>query len=346
LKRLNRLLLIVLFGLLLFSCENEIDVTADWKEIPVIYGLIDPAAEYNYIRVNRAYLNESGDALSYAGISDSIQFDELSVKVVEYEFGVEKNTIIFERVSGDSLGLAKDSGIFSYSPNILFRSNYQFKRSDFQSDLRYDLYVVNETNGKTYKSSTPSPGALESLSPVKSNRRSVNISDKDNSNMSISYREGIYVKSYDLVIRFRYEEYDKSNPTVRTVDSLDWKVFKGKETKNLLRGYSENYVIVPGVVFYQFLAANIKVDTNLQRKPLDMSFMYYGGTEDIHTYIEVNEPSIGIVQKKPEFSNISDGLGVFAGRYISIYDDVELRPEMKENLRTSERTAALNFVTE
>jgi len=318
-------------------------VTADWKEVPVIYGLIDPGAHYNFIRINRAYLNESGDALSFAKVADSINFEALSVVVTEFEDGIEKNSIRFERVQGDTIGLQKDTGIFAHTPNYLYRSDYKFKNSDFRTTVQYNLLVINDESGKVYRSTTFSPGFVESKSPIRTNRKSINISDRENNAMAITYIEGPFVKSYDLVVRFRYEEYDSATPSIVRRDSVDWIVFKNRETKRIT-GYHEQSVITFGELFYQLLASSIEVDPNKRRRPVDMAFIFYGGTEDLFTYINVNKPSIGIVQKKPEFTNIENGLGLFAGRYVNWYDDIEIRSEMKANLAESKITENLNFV--
>ena len=340
---MNRIIVICLISLFAWSCDNEIDVSADWKEVPVIYGLIDPAASFNYIRINRAYLNEEGDALTFAKESDSLNFEALTVVVTEFEDGIEKNTIQFERILGDTIGLTKDEGIFADQPNILYRSDYKFKNSDFRTTVEYRLLVVNDESGKVYRSTTFSPGFVEAKSPIRTSRRTINISDRENSAIAITYVEGPFVKSYDLVVRFRYEEFDSATPSITRTDSVDWVVFKNKETKRLT-GYYEQSVITFGEIFYQLLAASIDEDPDKRRRPLDMAFIYYGGTEDLFTYINVNKPSIGIVQKKPEFTNIENGLGIFAGRYVSWYDNVEMRNEMKLNLKDSPITEPLNFV--
>ncbi len=340
----RNILLLIVLSLFAASCDNEIDVTAEWKEIPVVYGLIDPAAQYNYIRVNRVYLNEEGDARSFAKVADSINFDQLSVSLTEYIDGVERNTIQFEKVLGDTIGLPKDDGLFATTPNILYRSDYDFLASDFRQTVRYELLILNEESGKIYRSETLSPGFAEAKTPIRRTRKSINISDGENSNIAITYIEGIYVRSYDLVVRFRYEEFPKSDTFDKHIDSVDWVVFTDKETKRLT-GYVEKSVIVDGAVFYQIVGASIEEDTTVLRRPLDMAFIYYGATEDLYTYINVNKPSIGIVQKKPEFTNIENGLGVFAGRYVNWYDDIYIRPEMRFTLAGSQYTKHLNFVT-
>ena len=44
----NIVLLLVIFTF--FSgCENEVDIAADWKEIAVVYGALNPNQPKNYI---------------------------------------------------------------------------------------------------------------------------------------------------------------------------------------------------------------------------------------------------------------------------------------------------------
>ena len=94
-KRLGKLGIIAMLVMLFNRCDNSLNVTADWKEIPVIYGLLNPSASENYIRINRAYLNQEGDAISYGSVADSIYFEDLTVSLVETRNGVEGNTINF-----------------------------------------------------------------------------------------------------------------------------------------------------------------------------------------------------------------------------------------------------------
>ena len=47
----------------------------------------------------------------------------------------------------------------------------------------------------------------------------------------------------------------------------------------------------------------------------DVEFILSVAGEDLNTYMEVNEPSSSIVQDKPEYTNIENGIGVFSSRY-------------------------------
>lgn len=342
-KRLAKLGIIGLFVFLFNGCDNSLNVTADWTEIPVIYGLLNPSASENYIRINRAYLNQEGDAISYGAVADSIYFEDLTVSLVESRNGVEGNTISFAKVDGDTIGLSKEPGVFAQTPNILYRTNYDIKSTDFANLYAYELVVVNNKSNKVYRSKANMVGDSEILSPLRESDPRFNIDDDTTRYIYIIYREAPQAKMYDCVIRFRYQEYDKSNPSQIRIDSVDWNVFKRKETIRL-RGYEEQQTNVRSYLFYDFLSSSMEANPDVERKPIDMGFYLYAAGEDMYTYVEVNQPSIGIVQKKPEFTNISDGLGIFSSLNIKSLPHIKIDDPMLTRLTASERVADLNFV--
>ncbi|MCB9262015.1 MAG: hypothetical protein H6607_06545 [Flavobacteriales bacterium] len=334
------LLLAAFFG----GCNNTLDVTADWKEIPVVYGLLNPSATYNYIRINKVYLNEQGNALSYAGVSDSLQFEDLTVKMVEFKDGAETNVITLEKVIGDTIGLPKDSGLFANSPNVLYRTNFPIKASSFAALYNYKLVITNNKSGKTYESKANTVGLTEVFSPVSDRTTKLSIEDDTSRFLFINYREASQAKMYDCELRFRYKEYPAGEPNKAVVDSVSWTIFKGKETIRL-RGYEQQIYPQKSYVFYDFLATVLPEKPGYERQAIDVGMYFYASGEDIYTYVQVNKPSIGIVQKKPEFTNISNGLGVFSSVHIKAYDHIELTGATHSSLANSPRTEKLNFVT-
>ncbi|MFT5513799.1 MAG: hypothetical protein ACI8SE_002209 [Bacteroidia bacterium] len=342
-KRLAKLGIIGFIVILFNGCDNSLNVTADWKEIPIVYGLLNPSASVNYIRINRAYLNQEGDAISYGAVADSINFEDLTVSLVEIRNGIEGNTINFTKVDGDTIGLPKDPGVFAQSPNILYRTNYDIKATDFANLYNYELVIVNNNSNKVYRSKANMVGDSEILSPLRENDPRFNIDDDTNRYIYIIYREAPQAKMYDCVIRFRYKEYEKTNPSQVRIDSVDWQVFSRKETIRL-RGYEEQQTNVRSYLFYDFLSSAMEADPNIERVPIDMGFFLYAAGEDMYTYIEVNQPSIGIVQKKPEFTNITDGLGIFSSLNIKSLPHIKIDDPMLSRLTNSQRVEDLNFV--
>lgn len=63
----------------IFSCKNEVKVNANWKEIIVVYGLLDPIDTVQFIRVEKAFLDEKTGALEIAKIADSLYLDSAEV---------------------------------------------------------------------------------------------------------------------------------------------------------------------------------------------------------------------------------------------------------------------------
>jgi len=75
---------ILLFGIAigsLFSCKDDIDLTAPYEEITVVYGFIDPNSTENHIKVNKAFLGD-GNAYTYAAIRDSLEYDTSRLEVI------------------------------------------------------------------------------------------------------------------------------------------------------------------------------------------------------------------------------------------------------------------------
>ena len=70
---------IILVLLAFSSCENTVDINADWKETIVVYGLLDPNDSVQYIKVNKAFLNQNTSAYTVAQISDSLYLDSTEV---------------------------------------------------------------------------------------------------------------------------------------------------------------------------------------------------------------------------------------------------------------------------
>ena len=92
------------------SCENEVDITAEWKEVIAVYGLLDPLQESQYIKVNKAFLNEDGSAFKIAQIPDSLFLDSANVTLTRLNTGQRISLFRVDEVT-------KDSGVFSSAVN-------------------------------------------------------------------------------------------------------------------------------------------------------------------------------------------------------------------------------------
>ena len=81
---------------------------------------------------------------------------------------------------------------------------------------------------------------------------------------------------------------------------------------------------VEGVKFFNFLSQNLTADNSITRQFVDLDLIMTVGTEDLNTYIRVNEPLTGIAQQRPQFTNINNGIGIFSSRYTYNFDSIGL----------------------
>lgn len=330
LKRINTILTSVLLAAvtLIISCKsNELDVNADWKETMVVYGLLDINADTQFIRVQKAYLNPDQDALEVAKISDSIYYDSLEVLLID------KNTqakFELEKITSKP----KDSGIFAYQTNVLY-----YTTQPIEFGKTYGLQITNKKTGNVVTSETKIVNNSKDFSPIRSNNGLFNLGPT--SIITYKFQSGVNGRVYDFIIRFHYDEIslDDSDTAKKY---FDWIIFKNRRLTNSSQSV-DIATALSGEAFYQYIADVIPQDSFVYRKMTHCDLSYYGGADDLDVYLSVNRPSLGIVQKKPEYTNINNGLGLFSSRNTWVIDSVQINPLTKEYLAKNLVVKHLNF---
>jgi len=106
-------------SLMLFSaCDNDFDLVADKREIPVVYAIIDAVDTAQYFRVERAFIDESVSALDIAQNPDSLYYKDAVVTLTRLSTG---EAWTMQEVDGNLEGYPRQDGIFATSPNILYK---------------------------------------------------------------------------------------------------------------------------------------------------------------------------------------------------------------------------------
>lgn len=324
-RKLRYAFLFVLASIIGTGCDNELDTNADWKEIMVIYGLLNTSDTTHYIRVTRAFLNDQQSALEIAKIADSLYFDSVKVEVTESGTG---RVITFHK----DFAQPKEEGIFATIPNIVYSST-----ESIYADRNYTVKVTNVHSGNTATGTTnmvsnPTPG-LPSTS-------STQLYIDTGRNVTFAFTAGLNGAIYDCYFRFYWDEFDQNTNAYLRTKSLDWRILQGSETS--VTGKFD--LRFPGVDFFNFLAENIPVDINVYRKAVKFDVYYWGANDDYLTYSNVNEPSVGIVQKKPDYTNISNGnYGLFASRNRYILPNLAVDSRTLQQLNNLPVVEKLNF---
>ena len=71
------------------ACSTDVELYADYKDIPIIYGLLDASQDTNFFRINRAFSGNNEhpiNANEVALIADSCNYPgKLRAYIVEYK---------------------------------------------------------------------------------------------------------------------------------------------------------------------------------------------------------------------------------------------------------------------
>ena len=289
-----------IFILFFSSCETEFDVHAEWEEVLVVYGLIDPVEDAQYIRINKAYLGD-GDAIEMAS-TDSINIDPSDFRVVIKK---EKLNSFNEWEILDSLPLIdtimnKEEGLFYSAQNIIYyvEDNSFFDVSNYD-DRRFSIYVTNNRTDVSVDSYTKLVQPIQFDLNQSYQLGLYNANEFQLGDIKWIKPKNAYVYELELVLKYT-ESYNGSLDTI----SIGWKSSV----------VDKNKITVDGEKYFNFLENEIQKNSLVQRNYIGFEAIITAGSEDLYTYISINTPSSSIVQERPTFTNINNGIGIFSSR--------------------------------
>lgn len=145
LRRLNIKSGLLLSGIaIILSCNNEVDINADFVEKTFVWAILDYSEMDHYIRIEKSFLPENESAYNLALDPNNLYYneDELEVYIEQWSNSTLITTYELQRVNGDSLGIQKDEGIYASSPNILY-----YFSAVLDSSAQYHLLIINHNSG-------------------------------------------------------------------------------------------------------------------------------------------------------------------------------------------------------
>jgi len=373
----------IFFIFLIFSsCENDLDINANWKDIPVIYSVLDSGAYHDkdedgnlifqdehYVRIQKSFLGDIA-ASEMAQQTDSIYYnaDDISVWIEKLENDVVLESIPLELV----MDLPKEDGYFSNEEHQVYKFNTILtdQNSDRTPSFDFRINFLNTLTGKEVTSITDIVQPIRVRKFPTSNSTSTGVLKFGESNNPLQIIE-IYdsknAKMYNFLFRFNYVEV---NTELNTRDTLfiDWSFspktatetqFNGESTINLEFSINVND-------FYKYLASSIEVKPySIYRYPLGV---YYQGNDgnvgytgiafpcadfyfealnlDLYNYI-ISGSDPGLVENRPLFNNISitnEAVGHFSSK--SSYNALNIKIDNNSNdsLSFGRFTKDLNFL--
>ena len=304
------------------ACTTDVDLYAEYKDIPIIYGLLNATVDTNFIRINRAFSGSNDthiNANEVALIADSCNYPgKLKAYIVEYKTGYGNQYL----PTGDTLMLDtmtirdKEEGIF-YAPyqKVYYTTDKEkFANNSENSKYKYKLYVFKGNDTITGETGVVGGGSFKII-----NSSLHFSSDANDKSSKIKFTAADNAVFYDMKFIFTYHESINGGPMVekqvsyscgtKNVDELS------SEGGSLFFSYSNK-------VLFTLLEAAIGADTIYDTNHPNVVRYFDGhpiqiklsaGADELYNYIQVNSEST-FLQSVPDYTNIKGGYGVFSSR--------------------------------
>ncbi len=304
--------LIVVLGIT--ACETEIQPIADYKDITVVYGLLNPNETDHYIKITKAFSGE-GNANDLAANAANFNYaaSDLSVKIDEYDASnVFKRSFTLNRTVNE---IPKDNGVFSTSDNVL----YKFSEPNLKKDYFYKLNIYNSALDKEITSKTTIVNDPTMASQGELN--SIKLANINGDNLTHAFSVQPHLNSGRVKVYFIFNYTEHYTDTNITPLDKQVRISLGEQKTTSTEGGEVLIYTLEGSNFFSALVNNIPATApNLQSRRINNATLEIitAGT-DLSTYISVNEPSTSVNQNKPEFTNLTNGLGVFSSRSTKNY---------------------------
>src|SRR6478752_828384 len=323
--RLFALQLAALLGSFLFSsCSTELDSNADYKEIMVIYSVLDPDQTVHYAKVNKAFVNTGTSALTIAAEHpDSTQYGE-EIKVVMQKLRAGKDSVVTNEYPMERfIATGKEPGIFFSGEQVMYRTTGSIILADDA------IYRIKATNTRT---GVEAAGATEIVRDVPSNPRTglciytvsrdfgssgkcfsetqpFNFSPFEKGNMII-FHQAPNAKIYVAKMKFKFAE---TTDGVRQEKEVEWYL----RNNFIHEGTSDPEIQLEDGFFQSNLLALIdrsQDNSTTTREAGDTFVTVTGGSTSLEAYYRINNSFSLISQTRPEYDNIQNGTGLVASR--------------------------------
>lgn len=306
------IMVLSLVGLALFTgCSTDVDLYADYKQVPIIYGLLDAQSDTNYVKITRSFY-ALGNAHQTALNPDSSNYPgKLDMRLVEYCNNDSIREIILDTITIHD----KETGIFYAPKQKLYYTTEKLNTNTASKSYSYRLKAALPDRTLTTKAK------MVGCSSYGLQSGGVNFS-QDYIGMAsrpFQFRPAINAAFYEVSMSFTFLEQrtPESDSVPRT---MTWNVGTWMEDQlaNSMEDgcYVFRYFPAP---FYEKLAEFIGADTSIvglkryiRDYPIEVRIT--AGGEKLWHYVYTHSESMGFVPGDASFSLIDDAEGVFSSR--------------------------------
>ncbi len=283
---------------LVAGCSEKFNVAAPYKNITVVYAFLDQADTAHYIRIQKAFLDQSKSALTMSQSPDSSFYTNLNVRIERYNVNgtatTWTDTIHLNRVDLDLEGYPKQTtGPFFNAPN------YAYKFKDvLDARYIYRLKVINLSTGQVDSSDAP---IINDMDHSNASGFSVDALDDTNlNNKLLSFGNRLYTVNfafnYEPVPGFNFEGLSTPASIAEIVLRFNWTDSNNASHTLTPRYYDYN------LGYFNF-NGNTSITTTVTNQTL-LSAMATGlGPAPANTYRLIGRCTLSVYLSTQEYNN-------------------------------------------
>lgn len=337
--------LLLLFTLFAASCSEDFDTAAPYKNITVVYGMLDIRDTAHYIRIQKAFLDQNKSAVVMALEPDSLYYPNLDVKMKVLYNNAVINTIPLTRVDLNMEGYPKDSGQFSHAVNYA----YKFKNALSQY-YTYRLVIYNPATGETDSSVTPVISNAPDTFRIPFFQNSSSMIDIAATGVSNTFNKASGAAPpnaimFEGILRFHWIDVDNASGN-QTNRYADWKF----ATTDIAAGTGNFQLKVSNKEIYSGIRNTIGVPETGHSIILGKTDIFvWTASQELFNYKVITETqsnSLTADEIKPNYTNIKgkNVLGLFASRTMVQDLAVPFTSLSIDSLKNNEITKPLNII--
>jgi len=328
---INRISVKLVFALFILvgvsSCSEDFNTSSEFKDIPVVFGLLSVSDTAHYIRIERAFLAPGLNAFEVAKIPDSVYYNNLDVKLEDLTTGT---LYTMREIDGNLDGYPRQDGPFVQSPNILYKITTN--ELPLVGGRSYRLLINRGGELPLATSTTRVVDDFRIFGPLEGS----NFRFTELSTVRINWEKNNTSFFFDVDIDIRIREINSVAGT-NVVNTYNW---------SLIRQSTQNQITFRGSQFFGFLSSlGLEESAAITRRIEGLDLNISAGGEEFFDFVNLILANSGITstQEVPEYSNIQEGRGLFSSRIKKTAPNYGLTSESISELKTNPLTQGLNF---
>lgn len=322
----------------LSSCKNDLDVLAPGKEAVSVYGILNPNESVQNIRINKVYLT-TGDAIAAGQEQSVINYGagELMVTLQRFMNGsttptlttvgnaTKKEIVLTETVVTTAGGeFNVNQRIWQTTDKLYNNGTYKLTIKNVNTGIEITAETIMLDSVRSYQKpfiynipNYPAHGQYIVTGSTPTPQNGYIDYRVLTANQYVKFLSVANAKLYSVTLRFHY--IDSLIGGGVTPGYIDFP-FATQKSSGILGAEPMDVSFIAND-FYVNIGTELSKKSNAGIKNRRSEYLEYkiiAGTDDINTFLQVNQPSTSIAQDKPYYTNIKGGVGIFSSASRSI----------------------------